>query len=317
MRYPHIKKLDLDLLYYLAVLLEERHVTRAAKRCFVSQSAMSRQLERLREALGDELLLRNGRSHERTARGERLLRELEPLLPRLEGILQGKNFDPAASRDSFRVVMTDYACVVILPEIVRRLTNAAPTSSLEVQAWHENCLDDLASGRTDTVITVAGLGVHPSVNCETIFSDKFVCVVSTKHPLNGQKVTLAQYLKYRHITIAVIAGQQTLVDRQLNAVSAKREVGLSLPFFAPAIGIVANSDMILTIPRRLAFPMSRSAAVRLMAAPPEIKGFNYDMMWHSRLDDDPAHRWFREIVRGVGTDMMKSRMQRPHRLRDF
>ena len=78
MRYPHINKLDLDLLVHLAVLLEERHVTRAANRCFLSQSAMSRQLERLREALGDELLLRTGRLHERTARGEQLLRELEP-----------------------------------------------------------------------------------------------------------------------------------------------------------------------------------------------------------------------------------------------
>jgi DNA-binding transcriptional LysR family regulator len=268
MRYPHISKLDLDLLYYLAVLLEERHVTKAAKRCFLSQSAMSRQLERLREALGDELLLRTGRSHERTARGERLLRELEPMLPRLEEILQGKGFEPAVSRDTFRVAMTDYACVVLLPEIVRRLTNAAPKASVEVLAWHENCLEDLRSGRMDTLITVAGLGVHPSVNCETIFADKFVCVVSARHPLNTQKVTLA------------------------------------------------NSDMILTIPRRLAFPMARTAPVRLMAAPPEIKGFNYDMMWHPRLDDDPAHRWFREIIRGLGVDMMKSRLQRPHRLRD-
>jgi DNA-binding transcriptional LysR family regulator len=316
MRYPHISKLDLDLLYYLAVLLEERHVTKAAKRCFLSQSAMSRQLERLREALGDELLLRTGRSHERTARGERLLRELEPMLPRLEEILQGKGFEPAVSRDTFRMAMTDYACVVLLPEIVRRLTNAAPKASVEVLAWHENCLEDLRSGRMDTLITVAGLGVHPSVNCETIFADKFVCVVSARHPLNTQKVTLAQYLKYRHVTIAVMAGQQTLVDRPLNALSVKRDIGLSLPFFAPAVGAVANSDMILTIPRRLAFPMARTAPVRLMTAPPEIKGFNYDMMWHPRLDDDPAHRWFREIIRGLGVDMMKSRLQRPHRLRD-
>ena len=103
MRYPHISKLDLDLLVHLAVLLEERHVTRAANRCFLSQSAMSRQLERLREALGDELLLRTGRLHERTARGEQLLRELEPLLPRIEGILQGHSFDPAKSKDQFQV----------------------------------------------------------------------------------------------------------------------------------------------------------------------------------------------------------------------
>src|SRR5258708_21102401 len=84
MRYPHISNLDLDLLVHLAVLLEERHVTRAAKRCFLSQSAMSRQLERLREALRDELLLRTCRLHERTARVEHLLQELEPLRPRTQ-----------------------------------------------------------------------------------------------------------------------------------------------------------------------------------------------------------------------------------------
>ena len=210
--------------------------------------------------------------------------------------------------------MTDYACVVLLPEIVRQLTKVAPAASLEVQAWSENSLEDLRSGRMDTVITVAGLGVHQSLNCETIFSDKFACVVSARHPLNVQRVTLAQYLKYRHVTIAVMAGQQTLVDRPLNALSVKRDVGLSLPFFAPAIGAVANSDMILTIPRRLAFRVGRSVPVRVMAAPPEIKGFNYDMMWHPRLDDDPAHRWFRGVIKGLSAEMMSGRLKRPRQL---
>src|SRR5580698_8622402 len=143
MRYPHISKLDLDLLVHLAVLLEERHVTRAANRCFLSQSAMSRQLERLREALGDELLLRTGRLHERTARGEQLLRELEPLLPRIEGILQGRSFDPAKSKDQFQVTMTDYACMVLLPELVKRTTKLAPNCSIDVQGWSEHSFDDL------------------------------------------------------------------------------------------------------------------------------------------------------------------------------
>jgi DNA-binding transcriptional LysR family regulator len=102
MRYPHITKLDLDLLVHLAVLLEERHVTRAANRCFLSQSAMSRQLERLREALGDELLLRTGRVHERTARGEQLLRELEPLLPRIEGSCKDARSIQRKAKTSFK-----------------------------------------------------------------------------------------------------------------------------------------------------------------------------------------------------------------------
>ena len=306
MRYPHISKLDLDLLVHLAVLLEERHVTRAAKRCILSQSAMSRQLDRLREALGDELLLRNGRSHERTARGERLLRELEPLLPRIEGILQGRSFDPEKSQDQFQVSMTDYACMVLLPELVKRTTRLAPKCSIDVHGWSERSFDDLRSGRIDTIITVAGLDVPQGIHCETIFSDVFVCVVATSHPLNVRTVSLAQYLKYRHVVIAVIGGQQTLVDRPLGDLSIRREVGLTLPFFSPAIPAVANTDMVLTVPRRLALAFAQSGSVRWMAAPPEIRGFNYDMMWHQRLDDDRAHGWFREQVRSLGQQMIKA-----------
>jgi len=313
MRYPHISKLDLDLLVHLAVLLEERHVTRAANRCFLSQSAMSRQLVRLREALGDELLLRNGRSHERTARGEQLLRELEPLLPRIEGILQGRSFDPAKSQDQFQVTMTDYACIVLLPELVKRTTRLAPKCSIDVHGWSERCFDDLRSGRIDTVITVAGLSVPQGIHRETIFSDVFACVVATNHPLNVRTVSLAQYLKYRHVVIAVIAGQQTLVDRPLSDLSIRREVGLALPFFSPAIPAVANTDMVLTVPRRLALAFTQFSSVRWMAAPREIRGFNYEMMWHQRLDDDPAHGWFREQVRSLGQQMMKAPFVRRRR----
>ncbi len=127
-------------------------------------------------------------------------------------------------------------------------------------------------------------------------------------------MSLQQYLKYRHVVVAVMAGQQTLVDRPLGDLSLKRQVGLTLPFFTPAISAVADSDMILTLPRRLAFMMARSAAVRLMDAPPEIKGYRYDMIWHPRLEDDPAHRWFREQMRTVGQRMTQSRVVRPRKL---
>ena len=94
-RYPYMRRLEIGMVYHLGVLLEECHVTKAAKRCFVSQPAMSRSLERLRETLGYDLLLRSGREYKRTPRGERLLRDLPTLLPKLEGVLQGERFNPA------------------------------------------------------------------------------------------------------------------------------------------------------------------------------------------------------------------------------
>src|SRR6204780_5994293 len=109
MPYPHINRADLNPLHTLFALLEERHVTRAAKRCFLSQPAMSRALERLREMFGDVLLVRSGRGYERTVRGERVLRDLESLMPRLEEMVRGEKFDPASSQEVFRVAMSDHA----------------------------------------------------------------------------------------------------------------------------------------------------------------------------------------------------------------
>ena len=118
MREVHLRTLDLNLVHALQALLEERHVTRAAKRSFLSQPAMSRALERLREMFGDPLLVRNGRGYERTVRGERVLRELESLMPRFEDMVRGEKFDPARSQERFRVAMTDHASMILLPSLV-------------------------------------------------------------------------------------------------------------------------------------------------------------------------------------------------------
>ena len=101
MRQAHLRDVDLNLLHALHALLAERHVTRAGKRCFLSQPAMSRALDRLRQMFGDLLLVRSGRAYERTGRGERVLRELESLMPRLEAMVRGEEFDPARSQDAF------------------------------------------------------------------------------------------------------------------------------------------------------------------------------------------------------------------------
>ena len=107
MRDVHLRNLDLNLIHPLHALLEECQVTRAAKRSFLSQPAMSRALERLRDMFGDPLLVRNGRGYERTVRGERVLRDLESLMPRLEEMVRGEKFDPASSQEVFRVAMSD------------------------------------------------------------------------------------------------------------------------------------------------------------------------------------------------------------------
>jgi DNA-binding transcriptional LysR family regulator len=258
---------------------------------------MSRALERLRDTFGDELLVRVGRRYERTARGERVLRDLESILPRLDLLLKGEQFDPTQSEERFRLTMTDHACVVVLPDLVRRVSSLAPRSRLEVIPWHDGRFEDVEAGRLDLVLDVAH--APPKLNSEILFDDVFVCVVASSHPFRKSRFTLREYLKYRHVIVDVLSGQQTPVDRPLAVLGLKRSVGLVLPYFLPACLAVAKSNMILTTPSRLARELERTTGIRVVKAPREIAGFKYEMSWHGRLTADPAHAWFRDQIRAV------------------
>jgi DNA-binding transcriptional LysR family regulator len=241
MREVYFRNVDLNLLHALHALLEERHVTRAGKRCFLSQPAMSRALERLREMFGDPLLVRSGRAYERTVRGERVLRELEALMPRLEGMVRGEQFDPARSHERFRVAMTDHASMILMPSLVARVRRAAAHVKLEVSAWRAQAYEDVAAGRIDTALSAEE--APPALETEVLFNLDFVCLVGSALRVRTRRFTLKQYLQLPHALVETLEGQQTLVDRPLAQLGAKRRVALSLPFFVPAIFAIAQTDL--------------------------------------------------------------------------
>jgi DNA-binding transcriptional LysR family regulator len=299
----HLRDVDLNLLHPLRALLEERHVTRAAKRCFLSQSAMSRALDRLRETLGDPLLVRTGRIYERTVRGEHVLRELESIIRRLETMVQGEEFSPARSRERFRVAMTDHGSTILLPVLLQRIRKAAPDARLEVSAWRTQGYEDVAAGRIDVALSAEA--VPATLEYELIFNLDFVCLVGSAQPVRTRCFTLKQYLQLPHALVETLDGQQTMVDRPLAQLGVKRRVALSIPFFIPAIFAIARTDLIVTVPRKLAKIPAKIAGVRVVEPPREIKAFPYFMAWHPRLSEEPAHAWFREqlriVARGIRT----------------
>jgi DNA-binding transcriptional LysR family regulator len=297
MRDVHLRNLDLNLIYPVHALLEECHVTRAARRSFLSQSAMSRALERLRETFEDPLLVRNGRGYERTVRAERVLRELESLMPRLEDMVRGEKFDPARSQELFRVAMSDHAAMIVLPSLLASVRGAAPQVKLEVSASGAETYEDVAAGRIDTFLCAEE--APPSLESETLFNLDFVCLVGAALRIRARRLTLKQYLDFQHVLVELREGQQALVDRALSQLGVKRHVAITLPFFVPAIYAVAKTDLILTVPRRLAEITAIQAGVRVVEAPGEIKSFPYFMAWHPRLTNEPAHKWFHEQLRSA------------------
>ena len=134
---------------------------------------------------------------------------------------------------------------------------------------------------------------------EMLFTLDFVCLVGAALRVRARRLTLKQYLEFQHVLVEIREGQQALVDRALSQLGAKRHVVLTLPFFVPAIFAIAQTDLILTVPRRLAKITAVMAGVRVVQAPCEIKSFPYFMAWHPRLTNEPAHKWFREQLRSA------------------
>lgn len=297
MRVMHLREIDLNLLHALQALLEERHVTRAASRCRLSQPAMSRALNRLRDVLGDPLLLRTGGAYERTPRAESALRELELIMARLTALLEGDKFSPARSQECFRVAMTDHGSMVLMPSLIQRLRTAAPNARVHQFVWNDGMHEELVAGRVDLALSAEN--APPELQTEILYKEAFVCLVSRSRPKPPKRFSLKQYLALPHVIVETWDGQQAPVDRPLAQLGLKRNAVLHCPYFVPTIFTVARSDLVLTVPLRLGKMAVATAAVRIVHPPAELKDFTYFMTWHPRLTDEAAHAWFREQLRVI------------------
>jgi DNA-binding transcriptional LysR family regulator len=287
---------DYNLFVPLMALLEERHVTRAAERCGLSQPAMSRALERARLVFGDELLARRGTRYERTPRGERLFAELRELLPRLDAVVTDARFDPAASRDRFRVVTTDYGGTMLLPDIVAQVATRAPHASVEVTAWSPSAFANVREGRHD--LAVIGLDGAAELEFEPLFTDEFVCVIARDHPIGDEPMTLERYASYPHAALAIDDGRQAWIERPLQARGFERRVAFSTPSLVSALLALPGTGLICTISRRWCERFVALADVRIVDPPPDLEPFRYGMAWHARATSDAA-TWFRGLVRNA------------------
>jgi len=297
MQKQNLRGLDLNLLVPLQALLEERSVTKAAMRVHLSQPAMSRAFERLREAFSDDLLIRSGKKYALTPRAAALLEELTLLLPKVESLWQNKPFSPASATGCLKLAMTDQMTILLLPELVATLSREAPNVDVQIAPWQESSFRDLAAGQLDLV--VCPLTAPFPLVVERLLPERFVCLVSRNHPHRKKSFSLTEYLAEKHIVLEVQPGQQTLVDRPLSELGKRRKAALRLPFFVPAVEALEKTLLVLTIPERLANRKMDPRKTRLVEAPKEIPPYYQTMSWSDRLNTDPLHSWFRDCLRAV------------------
>jgi DNA-binding transcriptional LysR family regulator len=302
MRMVHIERVDLNLLAPLAALLDERHVSRAAEVAGMSQPAMSRALQRLRDTLGDELLVRTPRGYRLTPRAERVQRQLRAVLPRLEGLFAPEEFDPAGAAEAFRVAGTDYT-QVFAPAVFQRVFRESPRSTLHFRPWHDAIHEDLDRGVVDLVF-LAGLESVTALRTEHLFDDRFMCVLSADHPLAGRpEIGMAEYLDATHVIIGTSGERQTVIERRLEELGTRRRAGLTVPYHSLAAHAVLGTRLIVTLPARLLAEQRPDPSIRILPAPEEIRPLHLRMAWHPRLDGDLGHRWLRDTVRAVTAEL--------------
>jgi len=301
MHLTHVRKSDLNLLPALAVLLEERSISRAAARHHLSQPAMSRVLQRLRETFADELLVRTAHGYELTARARRLQQDLQSLLPEVERMLRGEIFNPLSAEDTFRVCGPDSASILIASRLPGRLKATAPATQLELVAWHDKAFDDVTHGRVD-VLLWANQVPQPLLSRE-LLEDDIICVVCERHPSGKGPLTKETYLRYPHVLLTLFNPWGSIVDRVLAKNMQQRRIGLRVPYFGAAVLAVPGTDLIATLPRRSAEIYARSARVRIMPLPFKVARLRYLIAWHPSTNEEPALVWFREQLVDIFTKL--------------
>ncbi len=288
-----LRNFDLNLLVALHTLITERSVSNTAKKLHLSQPATSAALKRLRVALGDRLLVRDGLHMVLTPRAEELLAPLAAILSEIERTLTNPApFDPANVERTMRIATNDYGAFILIPPLMQRLESIAPNINVEVWEIGRDAIAALKEGKIDLAIA-DGWTLRQCQCTEVLFSETFTCLARADHPRIQGVLTLDRYLAEEHILVSPRGRVVGHVDVVLARSGWERKVRLTLPHVLAVPAAVAATNGIVTIASRIAHQLAASYNLQILSPPIDINDFQVAMAWRSPLTNDPAIQWLR------------------------
>jgi DNA-binding transcriptional LysR family regulator len=297
----HLGAFDLNLLVALDALLTERSVTKAAARIGITQSAASHSLSRLRTLIGDELLVRGRDGMVPTTRADAMRAPLRRSLDEITSTLSAPQaFDPKTARLRVFIGSSDYAELVLLPAVMARLVREAPGVEVRVLPVGQDPASELATGKLDLIIMPVPHGDEAQgIRGRQILGDRFVCIARRAHPLAKKRgLTVSSFAGAAHALVSPWGMEGGYVDDALARLGLRRTVAIAVPHFMVAPHIVAASDLLLTLPERVAGVLAGPLDLVVVEPPKELNltRFTVSLLWHERTHDDPARRWVRDVV---------------------
>jgi DNA-binding transcriptional LysR family regulator len=287
--------MDLNLLRALDVLLTEGSVVAAAERMNLSPSAMSRTLGRIRQVVGDPILVRAGRNLVPTQRAEAMRRPVHEAVVTAMGLLQPDRALDLSNLDRTFTIRTSDAFVAAFGgRLIAIVTATAPCVRICFRSQEHEDVEAMRQAEIDLDIGVLGQ-TGPEVRIQTLFHDNFVGVVHRNHPLATREITPERFADERHISASRRGRMRGPIDRELEARGLTRHVVAVAPDVLEALALARASDLVAAVPDRLTRP-SRSD-MYTFPLPVTTEPIVVSLMWHPRLDADPAHRWLRSCIR--------------------
>ncbi len=293
--------LDVRALRLLGLLLETRSVTQTADSIGISQPAASRALALLRDATGDQLLVRAGSDHVLTPRAAELAPKVDAALTAIQSVFFKARFDPAGVTGRIRLATTDYGAMVVAGPLATRLATRAPGLELELQVWEPGTFDRMAAGDVDLAL-YADAPLPPGILHQDLFHDSYAVLMRQGHALLGGlapgcALVPENLTGWPRAIVLYPDGRRLLPDDLAPTDSA---TPVRTPYFLTAPSMLRDTDTIMFVPARAARDFARDPAI--VAVPLAIDtGFTYRVLWHRRIDQDPRVAWVRDEIAAAVT----------------
>jgi DNA-binding transcriptional LysR family regulator len=298
----NLKSLDLNLLVALDALLKEANVSRAAMRIGLSQPAASHALQRLRELVGDPLLVRTGARMELTPRAQALRAPLAEVLDQVRGLFIPDEFDAARSERQFRLMMPDLAVELLMPPLMQKITQVAPNVRIDVVPWRGPAIFTAEFARTiDMVISIgdAFKGFHRQL----LYTDSDALAVRRGHPIGPKLRKRDAFLEARHVAVIIRGQNEDLIDGWLRAKGIERRIALVVPGYLEALHVAARTDLVAFVPRRLIAALSKQLALATVTPPLDPGPDEQFMFYPTRAQMDPGSIWLRKLMLETGREL--------------
>jgi DNA-binding transcriptional LysR family regulator len=303
MHQTHLRGVDLNLLPILDALLSTKSVTQAARDVGLSQPAASRALGRLRDILGDPLLVRLGGAMALTPRARALQGPLRLAMDAAQAVYAPIFTDVSEVKRSIVIACSDAQALVLGPLIAARLARDAPNIHIQFENYTSDLITKMETGAVDFAFALSSSELPIGALSEFVMHDRLALVMRKGHPMANTPFTIEDYGRVDHVTISIFGDGRTPVDAILAQHAIKRRIGVTVSSFASALAIVGKTDLVTTISRRIALELESSFGLAIMDPPLERPEIETVLVWSIYQDSDPVLSWLRRVIIDAGAQL--------------